>query len=99
MENIIEYLPLRRALIDLNGDADVDNYVLTGKYPLYRSYTLTAWDKKSKTNLEAVKLIRYLQQHVEKIHKEISFIPVSRLKKAGWKFMGDELVGEPDTSH
>lgn len=72
------------------------DYVLTGKYPLYRSYTLTAWDKKSKTNREAVKLIRYLQQHIEKTHKEISFIPVSRLKKAGWVFVGDELVGEPE---
>jgi len=74
------------------------NYVLTGKYPLYRSYTLTAWEKKSKINLEAVKLIRYLQQHIEKIHKEISFIPVSLLREAGWKFMGDELVGEPGSS-
>jgi ABC-type phosphate transport system substrate-binding protein len=71
------------------------DYVLTGKYPLYRSYTLTAWEKKSKTNQEAVKLIRYLQQHIEKVHKEINFIPVSRLKKAGWAFIGDELVGEP----
>jgi len=71
------------------------DYVLTGKYPLYRSYTLTAWDKKSKANLEAVKLIRYLQKHIEKVHKEISFIPASRLRLAGWEFMGDELVGEP----
>ena len=74
------------------------NYVLTGKYPLYRSYTLTAWDKKNKTNQEAVKLIRYLQQHIEKVHKEISFIPVSRLREAGWEFMGDELVGGPGSS-
>ncbi len=71
------------------------DYVLTGKYPLYRSYTLTAWDAENKTNRESVKLIRYLQQHIEKVHKEISFIPVSRLRKAGWKFMGDEIVGEP----
>jgi ABC-type phosphate transport system substrate-binding protein len=80
--------------VDGHFPSEID-YVLTGKYPLYRSYTLTAWEKKSKTNQEAVKLIRYLQQHVEKVHKDINFIPVSRLKDAGWVFVGDELVGEP----
>ncbi len=80
--------------VDGHLPTEID-YVLTGKYPLYRSYTLTAWEKKSKTNQEAIKLIRYLQQHIEKVHKEINFIPVSRLKESGWIFMGDELVGEP----
>jgi len=80
--------------VDGHSPTEID-YVLTGKYPLYRSYTLTAWDKKSKTNQEAKKLIRYLQQHIEQAHKKIGFIPVSRLRDAGWKFLGDELVGEP----
>jgi len=80
--------------IDGHSPFEID-YVLTGKYPLYRSYTLTAWDTENKTNQEAVKLIRYLQRHIEKVHKEISFIPVSRLRKAGWKFIGDEIVAEP----
>jgi len=80
--------------IDGHSPTDID-YVLSGEYPLYRSYTLTAWEKKSKTNHEAVKLIHFLQQHVEKVHKEINFIPVSRLKDAGWVFIGEELVGEP----
>ena len=83
--------------IDGHSPSEIE-YVLTGKYPLYRSYTLTAWAKKSKTNHEAIKLIHYLQQHIEKVHKEISFIPVSRLRKAGWKFIGDELVGEPEVN-
>jgi ABC-type phosphate transport system substrate-binding protein len=80
--------------IDGHSPAEID-YVLSGKYPLYRSYTLAAWDKKSKINQEAVKLIRYLQAHIEKVHKDINFIPVSRLKDAGWIFKGEEIVGEP----
>ena len=80
--------------IDGHSPSDIE-YVLTGKYPLYRSYSLTAWTEKSKTNDEAIKLIKFLRQHIEKVHQDISFIPVSKLKEAGWKFMGDELVGEP----
>ncbi len=83
--------------VDGHSPSEID-YVLTGKYPLYRSYTLTAWEKKSKTNQEAIKLIRYLQKHIEKVHKEVGFIPVSRLKDAGWRFLGDELVGEPEVN-
>lgn len=83
-------------VLDIDGRSPSDiEYVLTGKYPLYRSYTLTAWAAKNKINDEAIKLIHYLRQHVEKVHAEIGFIPVSRLRAAGWKFMDDELVGEP----
>ena len=81
--------------IDGHPPTDID-YVLTGQYPLYRSYSLTAWSEKNKTNTQALKLIRYLQQYVEKVHHEIGFIPASKLKKSGWGFVGDELVGEPE---
>lgn len=84
-------------VLDIDGHSPSDlEYVLSGKYPLYRSYSLTAWTTKSKTNDEAIKLILFLRQHVENVYQDISFIPVSQLKKAGWKFRGDELVGEPD---
>jgi len=83
--------------IDGHAPSDID-YVLTGKYPLYRSYSLTAWTAKSDTNDKAIKLIKYLRNHIEKIHEEINFIPVSRLRKAGWKFLDDELIGQPEIS-
>ena len=41
--------------VDGHSPSEID-YVLTGKYPLYRSYTLTAWEKESKTNREAIKI-------------------------------------------
>lgn len=86
-------------MLKIGGHAATDlDYVLTGKYPLYRSYSLTTWNHKGKSNPVAMKLVRYLQQHIEKSHKEIHYIPPSQLRKAGWKFQGDELIGEPLTS-
>ncbi len=93
----------RVKMLKIDGHAATDlNYVLTGKYPLYRSYSLTTWDmdsgnKNSKMKYQAKKLVHYLQQHIEKMHTEVSFIAPSQLRHAGWKFKGDELIGEPDT--
>ena len=85
--------------IDGHDATDLD-YVLSGKYPLYRSYSLTTWEdntgnKNAKSHLNAKKLVRYLQQHIEKTHSDIHYIPPSKLRRAGWKFKGDELIGEP----
>ena len=88
-------------MLQIDGHAATDlDYVLTGKYPLYRSYSLTTWNGNGKTekNPHAMNLVRYLQQHIEKIHSEISYIPPSRLRSAGWQFRGEELIGEPATS-
>lgn len=87
-------------MLNIDGHSPTDlDYVLTGKYPLYRSYTLTAWTTKSKVNDEAVKLIKFLRDRIEKDYREINFLPVSKLREAGWKFSGEEVVGEPDMMH
>lgn len=85
---------VRMLKIDGHEATDLD-YVAAGKYPLYRSYSLTTW-RNNKKNKQAKKLVDYLQQHIEKNHTNISYIPPSKLKKAGWKFNGNELIGEPD---
>lgn len=88
-------------MLKIDGHEATDmKYLLSGKYPLYRSYSLATWtentgQKKSKKNIEAMKLIMFLQQYVEKTHNGISYIPPSQLRNAGWKFQGDELIGEP----
>lgn len=81
--------------IDGKSPLDIEN-VANGNYPLYRSYTLTSWSGDSEKTLQAKKLIQFLQQNIELIHEDIGFVPVSKLRKAGWKFKGDELIGEPD---
>jgi len=73
-------------------------YVRSGKYPLYRTYHLTTWKQDNKANRLANELVSWLQSHIEKIHKDISFVPPSQLKAAGWQFRGDELIGEPTGS-
>lgn len=88
---------VRMLKIDGHAPTELD-YVLAGKYPIYRSYNLTSWTKNNKTNRLALKLIRYLQKHIEEIHSKISYVPPSQLKKAGWKFYGDELIGKPNSS-
>ncbi len=85
-------------MLKVDGHEATDlNYVLSGKYPLYRSYSLTTWKINNKSNPLAKKLVHYLQQYIEKNHKDISYIPPSQLKRAGWKFQGDELIGEPES--
>lgn len=93
----------RVKMLKIDGHEATDlKYVLSGKYPLYRSYSLTTWESNSgnqdiKMKTQAIKLVRFLQQHIEKVHSKVAFIPPSQLRRAGWKFKGDELIGEPDT--
>ena len=93
----------RVRMLKVDGHEATDlKYVLSGKYPLYRSYSLTTWKTNSgnnnaKSQRHAKNLVLFLQQHIEKIHSDISYIPPSQLRSAGWKFQGDELIGEPST--
>ncbi len=66
------------------------------KYPFYRTYTLSTWEGKGTENKNAQMLVDYMIKEFEKLDpSKFGFVPVSRLKKAGWKFHGDEVVGEP----
>jgi hypothetical protein len=40
--------------------------------------------------------VDYLLKEVENLDKKFNLVPSSRLRKAGWKFKDDELVGAPD---
>lgn len=83
-------------MIKIDGHSPSDTkHVLSGKYPLYRTYHLTTWENDRKATRHAHKLIAYLRENVEKNYSEYGFIPPSKLKKAGWKFKENELIGEP----
>ncbi len=83
-------------MLKIDGHEATDlAHVRSGKYPLYRTYHLTTWEQDSEANRLARELVAYVQAHVEKIHKDISFVPPSELRAAGWQFRGDELVGVP----
>jgi ABC-type phosphate transport system substrate-binding protein len=97
MWNLIRYKKKGRVKalrIDGYSPEEGEN-LISGKYPLYRVYNLTTWEGKGVTNPHAQKLVEYLLQHVENIDETHGIIPASRLRKAGWKFEDDELIGEP----
>lgn len=87
--------PVKMLKIDSHAPTDID-YVASGKYPFYRTYSMTTWSHGDKQKQETLKLIRFLRKHIEKNYQQYAMVPVSKLKKAGWKFQGDELVAEPN---
>lgn len=83
-------------ILKLGGHSPLDtDYVASGRYPMYRTYSLTTW-KNSPRRESVMRLISHLTQYIEDNYTQHGFIPVSALRRAGWKFRGDELVGEPN---
>lgn len=84
--------------IRIDGYLPTDSAVLaSGKYPFYRTYNLTTWEGADK-NPKAEELIKYLMEEMgrpDTIYGAYGFVPASALRKAGWKFKGDELIGGP----
>ncbi|MBF0560232.1 MAG: hypothetical protein HQL08_15790 [Nitrospirae bacterium] len=75
-----------------NNPADLASF----KYPYYRTYTITTWQGKGVENPKARRLAEYLMNAVETLDPaRFGFVPSSGLRKAGWKYSGSELVGEP----
>ena len=64
------------------------------RYPFYKTLVLTTWTDAAANPL-ADELIQFLLQQLKK-QKTSYFIPASELKQSGWKFSGNELIGEPD---
>jgi phosphate transport system substrate-binding protein len=66
------------------------------RYPFYRTYSLSTWVGKQVENKHADQLVEYLKKEFEKLNADkFGFVSQARLRKAGWKFKGDELIGEP----
>ncbi len=86
---------VRMLKVDGHHPTDLD-FVATGQYPFYRTYHVTTWAKDEKAKGIARDLVRFMQQYIEEHSEEVGFVPQARLRAAGWKFNGNELVGEPD---
>jgi hypothetical protein len=84
-------------ILKINGYSPAEStHVISTNYPLYRVYNVTTWEGKNVENQHAKKLVDHLLHQVEHLDDKFSFIPASRLREAGWKFRGNELVGEPE---
>jgi phosphate transport system substrate-binding protein len=82
-------------VLRLNGVAPDAPSLAAGRYPLYRTLNLTTWEGKAVENEKAAKLVQQLLKEAERLEGRYEFVPAASLRREGWKFSGDELVGEP----
>jgi len=97
MQMVREYVekgPLKALRISGSSTEDAEDLV-SGKYPFYRTYSLTTWQGKEVENPHARRLVDYILENVDSVDDSFGLVTVSELKSAGWKFDGNELVGEP----
>ena len=81
----------------LNGFApDDDEALARGAYPLYRVFNITSWTAAPAADVRATALVQHLVETAPLIPKVYGFVPASRLRAGGWRFVGDEVVGEPE---
>lgn len=82
--------------LKINGyQHDKMEHILSGNYPFYRTIYLTTWTGNQLAKPHAVQLVEQLKEEMRAIENKIGIIPAYKLRKAGWKFKGDELIGEP----
>lgn len=83
--------------LKINGYAPEDlEALLAGRYKIYKTFNVTTWESKEAKNADALKLVDYLIKQVEVLDESYGIIASSRLRKAGWRFSGNELIGEPE---
>ena len=84
-------------ILRVDGHTPLESAALsTLRYPFYRVYNITTWEGEGVANDKAYRLVSYLKKAVETMDPAGSgFLSAGRLRKAGWKFAGDELTGEP----
>ncbi|MFN3077108.1 MAG: substrate-binding domain-containing protein [Alphaproteobacteria bacterium] len=86
--------PVRTIKID--GESSLDSEAIaTLRYPLYEVMNLTTWEGPA-ANPEADRLVAYLLSKAGAVGEVYGLVPVEKLRVAGWKFKGNELIGEPD---
>lgn len=79
----------------LSGVDPADGVALAaGRYPLYRVMNITSWQGPDASPL-ADKLAAWLVAKASEIDKSYGIVPAAELRRHGWRFVGDEVVGEP----
>ncbi len=84
--------------IDGYAPEDLDA-LLSGKYPVYKTFSVTTWEGKETKNSVAGELVKFIKNQIETLDAGYGIVPISRLKKSGWKFKGSELIGEPELNN
>jgi phosphate transport system substrate-binding protein len=69
-----------------------------GRYPFYRTYSLTTWQQNPVANPHAKKMVSHVLKLIESKglqNNPYKIVPANYLKKTKWQFKGEELVGAP----
>ena len=83
-------------VIEVDGfDPGDDAALLEGRYPFFRTHSLALWTDPKTANPLALDLIRYFEGKMDALQPEYRVIPAHRLRTAGWRFEGDEVIGGP----
>jgi ABC-type phosphate transport system substrate-binding protein len=84
-------------ILNIDGHHPSDlQQLLFGAYPFYRVFSMTTWDGDERSNQLSRELVESIKKHIEVDGYKYEMISSEKLRLAGWKFKGDELVGEPD---
>ena len=90
-----KYKNIKALRIDGLDPEDLDA-LLRHEYPVYRVLYLTTWTNGNGENPLAAALIKHIQMRIDQNGREMGMIPASELRRAGWKFRDQELIGAPD---
>jgi hypothetical protein len=69
--------------------------LLLKNYPIYKTFYLTTWKGQGMENPHAEKLVEYIKNLIEDQGDKYGIVSTSRLRRAGWRFKGEELIGQP----
>lgn len=82
-------------MLRVNGfDPSDEEALLDLRYPLYQVIALTTWDGVAANPLADMLVAHLMAQ--EGAMTDARLVPARRLRDAGWRFRGAEVVGEPD---
>jgi len=83
-------------ILKVNGIYPEDKEaLLAGKYPYYSSYNFATWEINGRKNPRAEAFVDFLMKNIGRIDSPFVVVSPDELRKAGWKFNGDELVSPP----
>ncbi|MBL6932949.1 MAG: hypothetical protein ISR45_08380 [Rhodospirillales bacterium] len=83
-------------ILKVGGNDPSDAKALArGDYPFYRVFNLTTWENSESANPLADKLVEFLLNNSNRINPGTGIVTAQQLRKNGWAFAGNELVGEP----
>ena len=94
MTRLHSQYPVKALRIDGHSPDDI-HALLDGRYPFYRSYNITTWENTETRKPLANELVHYFQSHFESIGPKYGLVSSKQLRKAGWQFNRDELIGTP----